>query len=75
MNRILHRSVISVDAEITLERDYCRMASAPMDLVTSAMRLPQIAILLVRFVIHGPDGFRDREGLDLWYRPKREKAR
>src|SRR6202012_4116401 len=51
MNRVLHRSVISVDAEITLEGDYCRMASAPMDLVTSAMRLPQIAILLVRFVI------------------------
>jgi glycosyltransferase involved in cell wall biosynthesis len=31
-----------------------------------------VASVLARFVLRGPDGFRDREGLDLWYRPKRE---
>jgi glycosyltransferase involved in cell wall biosynthesis len=34
-----------------------------------------IARLLIRLAVRGPDGFRDREGLDLWYRPLREKAR
>jgi glycosyltransferase involved in cell wall biosynthesis len=33
-----------------------------------------IARLLLRLAFHGPDGFRDRRGLDLWYRPRREKA-
>ena len=32
-----------------------------------------IARLLVRLALRGPDGFRDRRGLDLWYRPLREK--
>lgn len=27
--------------------------------------------LLARFALRGPDGFRDRKGLDLWYRPDR----
>lgn len=30
--------------------------------------------LLMRFAFHGPDGFRDRQGLDLWYNPKREEG-
>jgi glycosyltransferase involved in cell wall biosynthesis len=34
-----------------------------------------IARLLMRLAFRGPDGFRDRRGLDLWYRPMREKAR
>jgi glycosyltransferase involved in cell wall biosynthesis len=29
--------------------------------------------LLARVNIKGPDCFRDRQGLDVWYRPKREK--
>ena len=33
-----------------------------------------IARILVRFIVRGPDGFRDRRGLDLWYRPFRDKA-
>lgn len=32
-----------------------------------------IARLLTRLALRGPDGFRDRRGLDLWYCPKREK--
>lgn len=31
-----------------------------------------IARLLTRLALRGPDGFRDRRGLDLWYRPFRE---
>jgi glycosyltransferase involved in cell wall biosynthesis len=34
-----------------------------------------IARLFLRLALQGPDGFRDRRGLDLWYRPLREKAR
>jgi glycosyltransferase involved in cell wall biosynthesis len=33
-----------------------------------------IARLLTRLALRGPDGFRDRRGLDLWYRPLREKT-
>jgi glycosyltransferase involved in cell wall biosynthesis len=33
-----------------------------------------IARLLIRLALRGPDGFRDRRGLDFWYRPSREKA-
>lgn len=33
-----------------------------------------ITRLLTRLAFRGPDGFRDRRGLDLWYRPKREKT-
>jgi len=33
-----------------------------------------IARLLIRLALRGPDGFRDRRGLDLWYRPLREKT-
>ena len=33
-----------------------------------------VARLLTRLALRGPDGFRDRRGLDLWYRPRREKA-
>jgi len=33
-----------------------------------------IARLLTRLALCGPDGFRDRRGLDLWYRPSREKS-
>ena len=32
-----------------------------------------IARLLTRLALRGPNGFRDRRGLDLWYRPLREK--
>jgi glycosyltransferase involved in cell wall biosynthesis len=32
-----------------------------------------IARLLARLALRGPNGFRDRRGLDLWYRPLREK--
>jgi glycosyltransferase involved in cell wall biosynthesis len=31
-----------------------------------------IARLLLRFALRGPEAFRDRRGLDLWYRPLRE---
>ncbi|MHB8520808.1 MAG: glycosyltransferase [Limisphaerales bacterium] len=34
-----------------------------------------IARLLTRLAFRGPDGFRDRRGLEVWYRPKREKTR
>jgi glycosyltransferase involved in cell wall biosynthesis len=34
-----------------------------------------IARLLTRLALHGPDGFRDRKGLDVWYKPMREKSR
>ena len=34
----------------------------------------RISRLLIRLALRGPDGFRDRRGLDLWYRPLREKA-
>jgi glycosyltransferase involved in cell wall biosynthesis len=30
--------------------------------------------VFLRLALHGPDGFRDRQGLDLWYRPFRDKA-
>jgi glycosyltransferase involved in cell wall biosynthesis len=33
-----------------------------------------IVRLLARVNFRGPDAFRQREGLDVWYRPKREKA-
>jgi len=33
-----------------------------------------IARLLMRLALRGPDGFRDRRGLDCWYRPLREKT-
>ena len=33
-----------------------------------------IARVFMRLMLRGPDGFRDREGLDLWYRPFRDKA-
>ena len=33
-----------------------------------------IARVFTRLALRGADGFRDREGLDLWYRPSREKA-
>ena len=33
-----------------------------------------IARLLTRLAFRGPNGFRDRRGLDLWYRPLREKT-
>jgi glycosyltransferase involved in cell wall biosynthesis len=33
-----------------------------------------IARLLTRLALHGPDTFRDRRGLDLWYRPLRDKT-
>jgi len=33
-----------------------------------------ISRLLMRLALRGPNGFRDRRGLDLWYRPLREKA-
>jgi len=32
-----------------------------------------IARILLRLALHGPDAFRDRRGLDLWYQPRREK--
>jgi glycosyltransferase involved in cell wall biosynthesis len=32
-----------------------------------------IAMVFMRLAICGPDGFRSRKGLDLWYRPRREK--
>lgn len=34
-----------------------------------------IARVITRLVLRGPDGFRDRNGLDLWYRPSREKTK
>lgn len=34
-----------------------------------------IVRLLARVNFIGPNSFHDREGLDLWYRPKREKSR
>jgi glycosyltransferase involved in cell wall biosynthesis len=30
--------------------------------------------LVTRFLLRGPNGFRDRRGLDIWYRPLREKT-
>jgi glycosyltransferase involved in cell wall biosynthesis len=33
-----------------------------------------IARLLARLAFRGPDAFRDRRGLDLWYHPRREKT-
>jgi glycosyltransferase involved in cell wall biosynthesis len=33
-----------------------------------------ITRLLTRLALRGPDGFRDRQGLDLWYRPERAKT-
>lgn len=33
-----------------------------------------IARLLLRLALRGPNGFRDRRGLDWWYRPLREKT-
>ncbi len=33
-----------------------------------------VARIFLRLALHGPDGFRDRKGLDVWYRPKREKT-
>jgi glycosyltransferase involved in cell wall biosynthesis len=33
-----------------------------------------IARILIRLALRGPNGFRNRDGLDLWYRPLREKA-
>jgi len=35
----------------------------------------RITRLLTRLALRGPDGFRDRRDLDLWYRPEREKPR
>jgi glycosyltransferase involved in cell wall biosynthesis len=32
-----------------------------------------IVRLITRFALRGPDGFRDRSGLELWYHPKREE--
>ncbi len=39
-----------------------------------AYRSPRILRLLVRLLVRGPDGFRSRRGLDLWYRPQREPS-
>jgi glycosyltransferase involved in cell wall biosynthesis len=33
-----------------------------------------IARLMTRLALRGPNGFRDRQGLDLWYRPRRERS-
>jgi glycosyltransferase involved in cell wall biosynthesis len=33
-----------------------------------------IARILIRLALRGPNGFRDRRGLDMWYQPLREKA-
>ncbi|HZQ45471.1 MAG TPA: glycosyltransferase [Verrucomicrobiae bacterium] len=33
-----------------------------------------VARLLLRLALRGPDGFRDRRGLDFWYKPSREKT-
>jgi hypothetical protein len=33
-----------------------------------------IARLLIRLALRGPNGFRDRKGLDFWYHPLREKT-
>jgi glycosyltransferase involved in cell wall biosynthesis len=46
--------------------------------ITSARNLRahsflSVARILSRFVLRGPDGFRTRQGLDLWYRPDRKK--
>lgn len=32
-----------------------------------------VARIFVRLALRGPDAFKSREGLDLWYRPQREK--
>src|SRR4030095_3049173 len=32
-----------------------------------------IARIFLRLIVRGPNGFRDRSGLDLWYRPFRDK--
>ena len=32
-----------------------------------------IMSVLIRLLLHGPDGFRNRDEWDIWYRPKREK--
>ena len=39
-----------------------------------ALSFWSIARLLARLALRGPDGFRDRRGLDLWYRPLRGKT-
>ena len=33
-----------------------------------------IARVLIRGALRGPDAYRDRRGLDIWYRPRRERA-
>jgi len=50
----------------------------PEPVVTSGRNLRahsfwSIARLLTRLALRGPQGFRDRAGLDLWYQPRREK--
>jgi glycosyltransferase involved in cell wall biosynthesis len=39
-----------------------------------AQSFSTISRLFLRLALRGADGFRNREGLDLWYRPSREKA-
>jgi glycosyltransferase involved in cell wall biosynthesis len=65
---------------VTALKRYGRFVVLPDRVVTSGRNLRahsfwSIARLLTRLALHGPDGFRDRRGLDMWYRPQREKVR
>jgi hypothetical protein len=36
--------------------------------------LRSVSSVLLRFALRGTEGFRSREGLDIWYAPKRERG-
>jgi glycosyltransferase involved in cell wall biosynthesis len=64
---------------VTALKRYGRFALLPEPVITSGRNLRAhsfwgIARLLLRLALRGPNGFRDRRGLDLWYRPLREKG-
>jgi len=59
-------------------KQYGRFVVLAEPVVTSGRSLRahsfwSITRLLTRLAVRGPDGFRERKGLDLWYRPEREE--
>lgn len=66
------------DVWVKALKKHGRFVLVPETVLTSGRSLRNntpgtLARLLVKLVFKGPDGFRNREGLDLWYKPFREK--
>ena len=65
------------DVWVKALKKHGRFVIPPETVITSGRSLRTqspwtIARVFLRLALRGPDGFRDRRGLDLWYRPSRE---